>query len=70
MRWIRATNLEHQPVLNVQEDLLRFTIISNKHMQCVTVLHPSQQSSIRGERDNREPLDIQPSLETVCIDRE
>ena len=39
-------------------------------MECVTVLHPSEETSVRCERNDREALDVKASLEAVGVHRE
>lgn len=37
-------------------------------MECVAILDPTEETSLRGEWDDRETLDMQTSLEAVNVD--
>jgi hypothetical protein len=64
------THLKHEPILYVQQHLLRFTVIANENMQGVTVFHPTQKPGIRGQGNNREGLYVQSALEAISVYRQ
>lgn len=48
---------QHDAVLDVEQDLLFFSVVSDEGMQGVAVGHPSNQSGVGGQRDHRVALD-------------
>ena len=47
----------HDPVLDVEEDLLLLPVVLDEAVQRVRVRHPRQQPRVGRQRDHREPLD-------------
>lgn len=66
----QATYLKHESVLDVEQDLSRLAVVSDKNVKCVAVLHPAQQSSVRAQGNDRVTLDVQSAFEALSIDRE
>lgn len=61
--------LEHQSVLNVEQDLAGITVVANEHMKGITIFDPSHQTSVRRQRYYGVSLDMQTSLEAVGVHR-
>ena len=59
--------VEHQTILDVQQDLARLPIVFDQNVQSVAVLDPTRQTCVRSERDDREALYVEMSLETICV---
>lgn len=66
----QATYLKHESVLNIEQDLSRLSVVSHKDVKCVAVLHPTQQSGVRAQGNDRVTLDVQSAFEALSIDRE
>jgi hypothetical protein len=62
-----ATDLKHQAIFDVEKNLAALAIIPDQDVQGVAILHPAQQTGIGSQRDDRISLDMQASLETICI---
>lgn len=59
--------LKHEPVLDIEQDFPAFSVVPNQDMQCVAVLDPSQQTSVRRQWNRGIALNVKVAFEAVVI---
>eukprot|EP01137_Pigoraptor_chileana_P037296 Opistho-2@34174 len=60
-------HLQHEAVLNVQQDLPALAVVADKRMECVAVWDPANQATVGRQRNHRVPLDAQVALERLRV---
>lgn len=66
----RKPYLKHQAIFDIQQDLPALPIIPNENVKSITVLHPSEETGVRCQRDNGISLDVKVPLEACRVHRE
>ena len=54
---VYKTYSQHNPVLNIQEDLLLLAVVTDQRVKRVAMWHPANQPRVGGEGNHRESLD-------------
>ena len=65
-----GTNLEDEPVLDVEQDLARVAIVLNEYVERVGAVDPAEKTRVGRERDDGVLDDRQVALERLWVDRE
>jgi len=61
------TNLLHEPMLDIHQNLPAISVALDEHVQRITVLHPSKQTRSWRKRCNGELLDTEMPLGTFLV---
>ena len=62
--------LQHEAIFNIEQDFSRVSVVPDKNMKGVTLLHPTHESNVRSQRNDGVPLNVKSAFETVRVNRE